>query len=279
MKHGGDVRAQPWRCVEGEDSQDGRGDDEALRRAASVFLAGDHQQGRPEQVELLLDAQRPRVVQHPRMRVQIVRGEGEGPREARRRREHEVHARQDRDHGDVDPVRGQDAQGASQIEGADIHRPGRPALPHDQARDEKSAQDEKHRDAHRTPNVDDAGAERQVTSDLQDLSGVADHDHQGRDRAQPIETRQPLPAKRLRTGSGKHVKSPLHSERAEEEAGRQLAARPTCRTARWTVEEASASSGHPSGRLSSIPGSRRAERSLQKPLQRHASPARMPGHG
>src|SRR3989442_7677305 len=55
----------------------------------TLFRSDDDQHGRPEQIELLLDAQRPRMVQHPRLRVQIVRREGEGPREARRRRSEE----------------------------------------------------------------------------------------------------------------------------------------------------------------------------------------------
>src|SRR5207248_5974117 len=98
-----------------------------------------------------------------------------------------------------------DAESASNIEGAEVDRRAFAAVLHEQTRDEKSAQDEEHGDAHRAPDVDHAGPEGQVPSHLQDLSRVTDDHHQGCEGAQPIETRQSIRTKQLQTTCGEHV--------------------------------------------------------------------------
>ena len=170
---------EPDRARERDDRHEGQ--DHARAEARLAQARGHDQQGRPDQVELLLDAQRP-VVQERRgadALGEVVHGGGreahvggaEGGRHRVARHARQVQRRHDHPgerEGDQDDDRGrrQDAPGPSGVEGGEVDAPGALALAQQQAGDQEAGEDEE--DVHPDVAAGDPGHARMERQDQED---------------------------------------------------------------------------------------------------------------
>ncbi|OUE30517.1 hypothetical protein BFL35_09670 [Clavibacter michiganensis] len=167
-------------------------------RAPAARQEEQHQ--RPDQVELLLDRQRPEVVEEARggMEEVVAAREQHLPVGAERRHADELggqthehvaadHRGDGRGHGDDDDGGRQQAPDAADREGAQADRAGRVPLAQQQPGDQEAADDEEHVDA-------GVPARHRVGC------GVEEHDRQQAERAQGVEAGVPLPGPGRRCG-------------------------------------------------------------------------------
>jgi AAA ATPase containing von Willebrand factor type A (vWA) domain len=178
---GGVGDAHPRRRRDREDA-----DERQARPAREAHEQHDDEE-RPDDVELLLDRERPEVAEHLGHRLVEVGGsagdeepvarEGEGPDDLGAEADERVAAdRERRRAGDEQEQgeRGQQSSCASRPEPAERDASGRGAFPEEQGRDEEPAHDEEDVDAEVTP---DEGSRDEVEDD----------DRRHRERAHPVE--------------------------------------------------------------------------------------------
>ena len=182
--------------VEAQGHQRGGDHGQAERRGgAHLGAPGERQQSqhgqRPEQVELLLDGERPQVHQELRRGGREVVGAGADLEPVRGERERPEHLPLDADeqvalaepgeqHGcrDAHQQRGQQPSCAARPEAGQVDAAAGDALAHQQGGDEEAGDDEEHVDAE-----EPAGQPGRVE--------VEDEDRQDRQGAQPVEAGQP----------------------------------------------------------------------------------------
>ena len=171
----------------GENARQRRREDEQERCPPRLGGADDHEQERPERVELLFDAQRPGMIEDPGIRVHVIGRERERVGEAAKARDDGARTCQHRDRREIDPVSGQDAQATANVEPEQVDGARLVLLGDEQAGDEKPADHEEDGHADGAPDVDHAGPEQKVAANLQQFLGMAEDHHRRRDPAQPVE--------------------------------------------------------------------------------------------